>query len=128
MSLLDKANDSILKKVAKKETIHISYEQLTELVKDEFIKGANDEFLKKVQKTAKGGGWVTKKDLNSASGRYTLHVGSWNTGYIFGRRKQTYIIDNVENKFYQLDKDGKWKKFYKAVCGAIQMEKINRSR
>ena len=61
MSLLDKASDLILKKVTKKETIRISYEQLTKLVKDEFIKGANDEFLKKVQKTAKGGGWVTKK-------------------------------------------------------------------
>lgn len=61
MSLLDKASDLILKKVTKKETIRISYEQLTKLVKDEFIKGANDEFLKKVQKNAKGGGWVTKK-------------------------------------------------------------------
>ncbi len=128
MGLLDNISDSVVKKITKKETIRLTIQQLTEIVKDEFIKGADDEFLGKVLKTAKGGGWVTKKKLASASGRYILHVGSWNRGYILGRRKQTYILDNTENKFYQLNKDGHWKKFYKAVKSEIQMEKVNRSR
>lgn len=128
MGLLNNVTDSLVKKIAKAETIRITYQQLAEIVRDEFIKGADDEFLKKVQKTAKGGGWITKKNLDSASGRYTLHVGCWNTGYILGRRKQTYIFDNTENKFYHLNKDGQWKKFYKAVNSEVQMEKINRAR
>ena len=128
MGLLNNVTDSLVKKIAKSETIRITYQQLAEIVRDEFIKGADDEFLKKVQKTAKGGGWITKKDLNSASGRYSLHVDNWDTGYILGRRKQTYIFDNVENKFYQLNKNRHWKKFYKAVNSEIQMEKINRMR
>ena len=98
------------------------------MVNDEFIKGADDEFLQKVQKTAKGGGWFTKRELRSASGRYRLYVGAWNTGYILGRRKMTYIFDNIENKFYQLDSDWRWKKFYKRVSADVQMEKINRGR
>ena len=47
---------------------------------------------------------------------------------IFGNRKTVWIKDIEANKFYQLDKDRKWKKFYKSVLGEINMEKINRNR
>lgn len=128
MGLLNKVSDSVVQKITKKETIRIPYEQLSEIVNDEFIKGADDDFLKQVRTTAKGGGMITQKNLTSKSERYTLYVGSWNYNWLFGRRKQTYIFDNSENKFYQLNKDRHWKKFYKAVDAAIQAEKINRTR
>lgn len=128
MGLTDKVGDMLVKGISKKETIRIPYDKLADMVNDEFIKGADDEFLQKVQKTAKGGGWFTKRELISASGRYRLYVGAWNTGYILGRRKMTYIFDNTENKFYQLDSDWHWKKFYKRVSADVQMEKINRGR
>lgn len=128
MGLTDKVGDMLVKGISKKETIRIPYDKLADMVNDEFIKDADDEFLQKVQKTAKGGGWFTKRKLISASGRYRLYVGAWNTGYILGRRKMTYIFDNIENKFYQLDSDWHWKKFYKRVSADVQMEKINRGR
>ncbi len=113
MGLLNNVTDSLVKKIAKAETIRITYQQLAEIVRDEFIKGADDEFLKKVQKTAKGGGWITKKNLDSASGRYTLHVGCWNTGYILGRRKQTYILTIRKINSITLIKTGSGQSFIK---------------
>ena len=125
MGLLDKVNDSVLKKVTKKETVRVNYEQLTEIVKEQFINGADDEFLNKVLKTAKGGGVFTQRTLKSNPERYTFFVGGGNR-WFFGREKQSYIFDNVENKFYRLDKDRHWKKFYKAVGAFITAEKNNR--
>ena len=127
MGLLDKVSDFVLKKVTKKETVRVNYEQLTEIVKEQFINGADDEFLNKVLKTAKGGGVFTQKVLKSNPERYTFFVGGGNR-WFFGREKQSYVFDNVENKFYELDKDRHWKKFYRAVDAAIQTEKISRNK
>lgn len=127
MGLLDKIGDSILKKVTKKETIRVNYEQLTELVKEHFINEADDEFLSKVLKTAKGGGVFTQRVLKSNPERYTFFVGGGNRWFL-GREKQSYIFDSMENKFYELDKDRYWKKFYKAVDAAIKAEKMDRNK
>jgi len=127
MGIFDKAGDLLVKKLTNKETVRLPYDKLTEIVNEEFIMGADDEFLDKVLKTAKGGFFkFSERQLESASERYTLKVGSWNDEIPLG--KVTYVIDNVENKFYQLDKDSRWKKFYKSVEAAVQMEKINRTR
>ena len=128
MGLIDKLGDKAVEKITGKETIRLTFDQVAEIVKDEFIKGADDEFLNKVAKTAKGGGLFTVKNLESKAGRYTLHVGNIQNGIIFGRRKAVWIQDNEANKFYELDKDRKWKKFYKAVETACKMERINRNR
>ena len=126
MGLLDKVSDSVLKKVTKKETVRVNYEQLTEIVKEHFITGADDEFLNKVLKTAKGGGVFTQRFLKSNSERYTFFVGGGNRWFL-GREKQSYVFDNVENKFYKLDKDRHWKKFYRAVAAAVTTEKMSRN-
>ncbi len=128
MGIFENLSDRAVEKFAKKETIRVPYEQIVELVKEEFIADANDEFLQKVLKTSKGGNFFTSKKLESASGRYLLHVGNLQRGIIFGKRKCVWIQDNETNKFYQLDKDRYWKKFYKSTDAAIKMEKINRSR
>lgn len=125
MGLLDRISDAAVKKITKKETVRVSCKALAEIVRDEFIKGADDDFLKKVQKTAKGGGFFTRRNLNSNDGRYRLFVGGIQR---MGFGKQTYVVDNVANKFYELEKDRYWKKFYKTVADDIKMEKINRDR
>lgn len=128
MGLFDRLEDMAVEKFAKKETVRLPFEQVAEIVKDEFIKGADDEFLNKVAKTAKGGNIFTDKKLESKTGRYLLFVGHTQNGIMFGRRKTVWIEDTETNKFYQLDKDRRWKKFYKAVDSAVKMEKINRGR
>lgn len=128
MGLFDKLGDIAVEKITKKETIRLSYEQIAEIVKDEFIKGADDEFIEKVRKTAKGGNMFTEKKLESKSGRYLLYVGNTQSGLLFGRRKAVWIQDNEANKYYELDKDRKWKKFYKTVESACKMERVNRGR
>ena len=128
MSIFENLSDKAVEKFAKKETIRVPYEQIVEILKEEFIVGADDEFLQKVLKTSKGGNLFTEKKLESASGRYLLYVGNMQRGIIFGKRKCVWIQDNETNKFYQLDKDRYWKKFYKAADALIKMEKINRSR
>jgi len=128
MGLLDNISDTITSKVSKKETIRLQYSQLAEMVKDEFIVGADDEFLNQVVKTAKGGGVFTERNLLSKDERYLLYVGGWNRGWIFGISKMIYILDSELNKFYQLDKDRSWKKFYKTVNTDVELEKINRNR
>lgn len=128
MGLLDNISDAIVSKISKKETIRLPYSQLAGMVKDEFIIGADDEFLNQVAKTAKGGGAFTVRKLLSKNERYLLYVGGWNRGWIFGISKMVYILDNESNKFYQMDKDRSWKKFYKTVDTDVKMEKINRNR
>ncbi len=129
MGIIENLSDKAVEKFAKKETIRVPYEQIVEILKEEFIVGADDEFLQKVLKTSKGGNLFTEKKLESASGRYLLHVGNLQRGFLLlGKRKTVWILDNEANKFYQLNKDKFWKKFYKSVDAAIKMEKINRNR
>lgn len=127
MGLLDKMSDMVIGGITKKETIRLPYEQLASLVTDEFIKGADDAWLGKVLKTAKGG-FVITKEIKSKNERYTFHVGTRPRGLLWLNSKPVWILDNEANKFYQLDKDTKWKKFYRAIEAAVSMEKINRIR
>ena len=52
MGLLDKLGDMAIGGLTKKETIRLPYEEVAKLVTDKFIKGADDDRLKKVMKTA----------------------------------------------------------------------------
>ncbi len=125
MGVLDKLGDKAVEKFAKKETIRLSYEQMAEIVKKEFIVGADDEFLSQIIKTAKGG-TVKAGTLLSKNGRYEMRVAGDIPNILdllLGRKKVVWVQDNEANKFYQLDKDRKWKKFYKSVETACKMEK-----
>ena len=127
MGLLDKLFDKAAEKLSGKETIRLPYEQMVGLVKDEFITGAEDEYLDYVLKIAKGM-WYKKDGKNffnllSSNGRYLFKVLK-----VSGSKKSVWIEDNETGKFYQLDKDKDWKKFYKEIETAVKMEKINRNR
>lgn len=127
MGLINKMSDMVIDGITKKETIRLPYEELAKIVTDEFITGANDAWLKKVLKTAKGG-FVFPKDMKSTNERYDFHVGTRPRGLVWLGSKPVWIFDNEANRFYQLDKNIKWKKFYKAIEAAVNMEKINRNR
>ena len=127
MGLLDKISDMAIGGLTKKETIRLPYEEVAKIVTEEFIKGADDAGLKKVLKTAKGG-FLIDKEMKSQNERYDFHVGSRPHGLVWLASKPVWVFDREENKFYQLDKDLKWKKFYKSIETAVKMEKINRAR
>ena len=128
MGLFSKFVDVAVESVTKAETVRISYDTLSKIVTDAFIVGAEDDFLQKVQKTVKGGLFFPK-ELKSQNERYELYVGYMQRGALVGGGgKPAWVFDNEANKFYQLDKDNKWRKFYKAVKEAIKLEKYNRNR
>ena len=130
MGFIDNLGDKAVEKLTGQETIRLPFDKVAEIVKNEFIKGADDDFLKKVAKTAKGGA-VKARILSSKNERYEMRVSGDIPNILdllLGRKKVVWIHDNEANKFYELDKDRKWKKFYKAVETACKMERINRSR
>ncbi|MEE1357067.1 MAG: hypothetical protein UHG68_05815 [Clostridia bacterium] len=126
MGLMDKICDKVVDAASSCETIRMPYEELAKIVEREFISGADDLFLAKVQKTAKGGFAITKQ-LKSANSRFDFHVGARPNGCVWLPSKPVWILDHEYNKFYQLDKNIKWKKFYNAVAEAVNREKTNRN-
>ena len=125
MGLVDKLSDKIVKKATKTETIRLPYPQLVEVVKKKLLENANEETLNSVLKTAKGGHYFSKgKSFVTPDEKFEFHVGPTQSNYLFGRCKSTWILDKEADKFYQLDKDRHWKKFYKELETAIKMMKI----
>ncbi len=125
MGIFENMTDKLVEKVSKRETIRFTAEQMVELVKELFITNANDEFLKQVEDTAKGGNVFTEKRLASADGSYVFEVGNLQRGVAFGQSKTVWIKDMQANKFYEIDKDKNWKKFYQGVCNAVRMERVH---
>lgn len=127
MGVLNWLEDASVKTLTNKETIRLPYEELAEIVRKELINGADDAFLALVRKTAKGG-FLFPKEMKKPDGRYEFHVGALQSGMWLLRMKSVWLLDNEQNRFYQLDKDRKWKDFYRLVDTAIKMERINRER
>ena len=127
MGLLSKIGDIAVKGLTKNETIRLPYNEIVKILEKEFISGADDEFLNKVRKTAKGG-FAVPKEMKSKNERYDFRVGTRPRGLLWLNSKPVWIFDNEANTFYQLDKNLKWKKFYKAVDTSIKVEKINRNK
>lgn len=119
MGLIEKISDKAIGGLTKTETVRVSYEELTEIIKREFIDGQDDAFLSKVLKTAKGG-FLFDKNLKSKNQRYDFHVGTRPHGLVWLNSKPAWVFDNEKDKFYQLDKNIKWKKLYKAVMCAVK--------
>ena len=127
MGLLNKLGDLAVKGMTRAETVRVPYEELAKFVDAEFIRGADDGFLAQVKKAAKGG-VLFPKELKSVNKRYDFRVGTRPNGLLWLSSKPVWVFDNEVNKFYQLDKNLHWKKFYKAVEAFIAREKINRNR
>lgn len=125
MGLLNWLEDTGVKALTDKETIRLPYEALAEVVTQKLINGADEALLAQVKKTAKGG-FLFAKEMKSLDGRYEFHVGARQRGPI--SMKTVWLFDNEQNKFYQLDKDRRWKKFYRLVDTAVKMEQLNRCK
>lgn len=121
MGLFNKISDVVSGAVSKTETIRVSIEELADIVAKEFIYGSDKSFLIKVKKTAKGGVVVTKQ-LKSKDERFEFHVGARPHGLIWLASKPVWVYDKAERKFYQLDKNINWKKFYKVIEARIEEE------
>lgn len=127
MGLIEKIGDKAIGGLTKSETVRISYEELAEIIKREFIDGQDDAFLSKVLKTAKGG-FLFSKNLKSKKQRYDFHVGTRPHGLVWLNSKPAWVFDNEENKFYQLDKNIKFKKLYQTIKTLVHSEKYNRNK
>lgn len=100
----------------KKETLKVSAEELAKMVEREFIANADQKFLKKVLKTAKGGIRFAKT-LKTEDKKFTLFVGS--ALFYVIPLKTVSVFSEEENKLYVLEKDKYWKAFYTAVKSAV---------
>ena len=129
MGILNKLGDGFVERLTNSETIRLSYEEMSKLVNDYYIAGADDEYLKKVNVISKGGK-IKFRELMSENNRYKYKVSSypWNVLEAFLKRKSVWIYDNDTDRYYQLDKDTHWKKFYKEIEMLIKFEKINRKK
>lgn len=123
MGLFDKATDKLLG--LKYE--NIEYEQMLRMVQEYFIKDADDNFLKKVKSTSKGGflrGWITK--LDSSDNRFRLVVDpKMGSFMIWIMGKDVSLVDKEEKKDYMIS-SRKWKKFYTGILKLIEEERTNR--
>lgn len=131
MGILDRLGDKAVEKITKRETIRLPFDQMAQLVQDWFIAKADDEYLEAVGRTAKCAGVFPVRKMTSKDEKYNWRVEKlrWSIfDVIRGRRKVVWILDVDAKKFYQLDKDKDWKKFYNAVDTAIKMEKVNRNK
>ena len=127
MGLLNWLEDSVVKATTNRETIRLSYDGLAKVVEQFFIQGADESYLLQVKRVSKGGLFFPK-ELKTADGRYTLQVGALQRGLWLLQSKSVWVLDSVENKFYQLDKDRTWRKFNKSVTAAIEQEIISRNK
>ncbi len=125
MGLLDKLSDQAVSGLIEAETVRIHFEEMAALVEREFIVGSDTAVLEKVLKTAKGG-FILEKEMQSFNKRFLFHVGARPHGLIWLNSKPVWVFDRDENRFYQLDRDLKWKKFYSLIDSAIRTEKKNR--
>lgn len=129
MGILNKLGDSFVEGLSNSKIIRLSYEEMAKLVNEYFIVGANDEYLDKVRIISKGGK-IKFRELMSINGRYKYNVSSYSMDIveIFLKRKSVLIFDKDTNKYYKLDREIHWKKFFKEIEMYIKFEKINRNK
>lgn len=125
MSIFSKLSGNI----AGLENEVIPYEQMVGMVRENFIKGADDDFLKKVKKTAKGDTFTDgMRLLDSKDERFRLIVQPvFRSFMVWIMGKDVSFVDRQEGKHYMI-RSRQWKKFYKFVLRVIEEEKLNRTR
>lgn len=122
--------ENISKNMSGMETVCISYDQMAAMVRTTFIEGADDDYLKKVKRTAKSRTFdrYSIDELDSKDGNCKLTVYPiLSSFFILLLGKHVSLTNQEEKKIYTI-KSRQWKKFYKAVELAIEIEKINRNK
>lgn len=100
--------------------IKVSCEEIANMVIEHMVVGADEKFLKKLAKTAKGGGKFGQS-LATKDKTYGLYVGS--PLFFFMKPRDVLFTDETDNKAaYELNDKKEWPKFYELVTAAIQKE------
>ncbi|MBQ9805340.1 MAG: hypothetical protein IJW49_02365 [Clostridia bacterium] len=100
----------------------ISCDEMVKKVTEAFIIGADEKFLKKIEKTAKGGG-VTNDfgtALSSKDNKYALAVLA--PFFFFMKSKEVLFQEKDTKVEYTMPKK-EWPKFYQAIKDAVAKEK-----
>ena len=100
-------------------TIKTSYDEIAKLVAREFIAGADKAFLKKVEKTAKGGGFFAPKTLTSKNKNFILFVGKRPKFLFWLNHKEVWFRDKAKKTVYEMNSKKDWEKFYQAVVTEV---------
>lgn len=121
--------ERIRKNMTGMETVCISYSQMASMVRTKFIEGADDDYLKKVKRTAKSRTFdrYSIDQLDSKDGNCQLTVYPILSSFFILLLGKHVSLTNQEEKTVYTIKNRQWKKFYKAVELAIEMEKLNRN-
>ncbi len=108
-----------------RQTIKISCDEMVEMVTREFITGSDPAFLKKVAKTAKGGGIMNDvgKVLRNKSKTFSFVV--YKPLFFFMKSRPVYVADDVKKINYLMDPKKDWPKFYENIMKAIANEGNN---
>lgn len=99
----------------------LTCDEMVKKVVDTFVVGSDQKFLKKVEKTAKGGGILNDigKALSTADKKYAFAVLA--PFFFFMKSKEVLFIDTVNNIEYTMPKK-EWPQFYQAIKNAISSE------
>jgi len=107
--------------MAKSTSVKISCDEMIQKVVDTFIVGADQKFLKKVEKAAKGGGFMNDigNALSTKDKKYSFIV--FAPLFFFMKSKSVFFLDKENNVEYEMPKK-EWPKFYQAIKDAVAKE------
>ncbi|MBQ9806996.1 MAG: hypothetical protein IJW49_10910 [Clostridia bacterium] len=106
----------------KKESKRISCEEMVQMVTREYVKGADEKFLHKVEKTVKGGSNL--KILDSKDKNFSLTIGD--TWIFFLNNRDVLLLDEKANIIYELESTKEYRNFYKRMKEEIEKERQNK--
>lgn len=103
----------------KKESKKIQCEEMVQMVTREYVKGADEKFLHKVEKTVKGGS--QPKSLYSKNEQFFLTV--TDTWIFFLNNRDVLLLDETANIIYELESSKEYRNFYKRMKEEIEKER-----
>lgn len=103
----------------------VSYDEIVKVVAQKFISGADEDFLRKVEKTAKGARG-SFKNLKTPDKKILLSVSPGPT-FLFWLKHHDVAVKNQETKeVFEMSSAKDWPKFYEGVKDEIEKERKNR--
>ena len=104
------------------QNLKISCEEMVKMVTKEFIAGSDSAFLKKVEKTAKGGGMLNDvgKALHNKNQTFTFEV--LKPLFVSMKGKDVVLYDRENDIVYDMDSKPDSPKFYEGIVNAIAKE------
>lgn len=123
MGIFDSLSDAVVKKISGRDTVHVTPEELAQIVYEEFIGGADEASLQELEKAIKGK-FFFDVEVTSGDGNFQFRVGALQIqGCLFlGIRRLAWVLDEPLQRYYQVD-DRKYKNFKRCVRSMIEEER-----